>query len=199
MTGPAERPRKPPTEVQALTRVPSVIAPDQKTFRRALSRVPTSVVVVATVLDDRPIGMVVGTFTSVSLEPPLVGYLGARDSRTVPLLAAAEQVSCSVLHESDLDIVQAFARPPESRFDGVPWELDPEFEVPVLTRAPLTVFARPAGATEAGDHVFALLDVLGLRTTGPARPLVFCAGRMTRMDPGHLVDTDIWQLGWEDR
>jgi 3-hydroxy-9,10-secoandrosta-1,3,5(10)-triene-9,17-dione monooxygenase reductase component len=197
--GPAERSREPPNEVQPLARTPSVIAPDRKTFRRALSRVPTSVVVVATMREDRPIGMVVGTFTSVSLEPSLVGYLGARDSGTVPLLQAAEQVSCSVLHESDLDIVQAFARPLESRFDGVTWELDPEFRVPVLTRAPLTVFGRPVGSTEAGDHQFVLLDVLGLRTTGPARPLVFCAGRMTRMDPGHLVDTDIWQLGWEDR
>ncbi|WP_416972151.1 flavin reductase family protein [Streptomyces sp. 4F14] len=177
---------------------PSVVAPDQKAFRRALSRLPTSVVVVTAMHADRPIGMVVGTFTSVSLEPPLVGYLGALGSSTASLLRAADQVSCSVLHESDLDVVKAFARPPASRFDGVAWELDTEFQVPVLTRAPLTVFARPVGATDAGDHVFVVHDVLALRTAGPARPLVFCGGRLSRMDPGHIVDSDFWQLGWED-
>jgi 3-hydroxy-9,10-secoandrosta-1,3,5(10)-triene-9,17-dione monooxygenase reductase component len=178
---------------------PSITAPDKKTFRHALSRVPTSVVLVATMLDGQPVGMVVGTFTSVSLEPLLVGYLGAHTSRTLPVLLAAEQVSCSVLHQTQLDVVTALQRPSESRFDGLAWESDSQFGVPVLTSAPLTVFGRPAGTAEAGDHLLALINVTGLRTTGPARPLVFCGGRLSRMDPGHMVDSDIWQLGWEDR
>jgi len=184
--------------VATLTQAPNITAPDERTFRTALSRVPTSVVVVATMLEDRPVGMLVGTFTSVSLQPLLVGYLGERTSRTVPLLLAAEQVSCSVLRESDMDVVTAFKRPLESRFDGVAWEFDSEFNVPVLKAAPLTVFGRPADASDAGDHIFALIDVLGLRTSEPARPLVFCGGRLTRMDPGHLIGSDIWQLGWEN-
>lgn len=177
---------------------PNVTGPDQKAFRGALSRVPTSVVVVATILDDEPIGMMVGSFTSVSLSPMLVGYLGENRSRTVPLLLETERVSCSVLHESDLDVVNAFKRPLEDRFDGVAWELDSEFKVPVIPHAPLTVFGRPTGSSPAGDHLFALIEVLGLRTRGPARPLVFCGGRLTRMDAGHLMDNDVWQLGWED-
>jgi 3-hydroxy-9,10-secoandrosta-1,3,5(10)-triene-9,17-dione monooxygenase reductase component len=160
-----------------------------------MSRVPTSVVIVAAMHDSEPVGMVVGTFTSVSVDPVLVGYLGERSSRTVSLLLAADQVSCSLLHESQLDLVTAFERPAGSRFDGVAWEVEDQFNVPVFAGAPLTVFGCPAGVTEAGDHLFALIEVLGVHTMGPARPLTFCGGRLNRMDPGPMVDRGIWQLG----
>ncbi|MCV7100414.1 flavin reductase family protein [Mycobacterium palustre] len=175
---------------------PPTTVPDPATFRIAMSRVPTSVIVVATMREGMPIGMIVGTFTSVSLSPLLVGYLGERTSRTVPYLVEADTVSCSVLRESDMQTVEEFRKPLESRFDRISWSLDEEFNVPVLAGAPLTVFGRPTAALEAGDHLFSLIEVLGVRTNGPCRPLVFCGGRLTRMDPSHVVDSDIWQLGW---
>lgn len=175
---------------------PPTTAPDAASFRSAMSRVPTSVIVVATMRNGVPIGMLVGTFTSVSLSPLLVGYLGERTSRTVPYLIGADKVSCSVLRESDVQTVDEFRKPLESRFERISWSLDEEFNVPVLAGAPLTVFGKPHGTHEAGDHIFSLIEVLGVRTNGPCRPLVFCGGRLTRMDPSHVVDSDIWQLGW---
>ena len=177
---------------------PPGAAPDPVTFRRALSRVPTSVVVVSTMHDGLPVGMIVGTFTSVSLKPLLVGYLGDRGSSTLPALLRAETISFSVLRETDLRTVTAFRRPREARFQDVSWERDRQFGSPVLTGAPLVVFGRPWAQTDAGDHVFVVAEVLAVRTNGPARPLVFCGGRLTRMDPGHMVDNDIWQLGWHE-
>jgi flavin reductase (DIM6/NTAB) family NADH-FMN oxidoreductase RutF len=101
------------------------------------------------------------------------------------------------LRESDLQIVEEFRKPLESRFDFLNWKCDHEFNAPVLAGAPLTVFGKPYGTREAGDHVLSLIEVLGVRTNGPCRPLVFCGGRLTRMDPSHVVDSDIWQLGWD--
>lgn len=169
---------------------------DTRSFRTAMSRVPTSVAVVSTMRDGVPIGMLVGTFTSVSLSPALVGYLGERTSRTVPYLLEAETLSCSVLRESDVQTVDEFRKPLDKRFQNLNWECDEEFNVPVLAGAPLTVFGRPYATSDAGDHVFSMIEVAGVRTSGPCRPLVFCGGRLTRMDPGHVVDSDIWQLGW---
>ncbi|MFB1298572.1 flavin reductase family protein [Mycobacterium sp. pW049] len=170
--------------------------PDHLSFRTAMSRVPTSVIVIATIHDGEPIGMLVGTFTSVSLSPMLVGYLGERTSRTVPYLLDADRVSCSVLRETDLATVEEFRKPMASRFERLNWTIDDEFEVPLLAGAPLTVVGKPHSVCDAGDHIFSLIEVLAVRTNGPSRPLVFCGGRLTRMDPSHVVDSDIWQLGW---
>ena len=161
-----------------------------------MSRVPASVVVVATMDNGLPVGMVVGTFTSVSLSPLLVGFLAERGSSTLPRLLSADAVSCNVLHDSQLDIVDAFRRSIDERFEGLDWHIDPAFQVPILGGATLVVFGKPTRTTDAGDHVFVMIDVDGIQATGPARPLVFCGGRLTRMDPGRLVDGDIWQLGW---
>jgi flavin reductase (DIM6/NTAB) family NADH-FMN oxidoreductase RutF len=139
--------------------------------------------------------MVVGTFTSVSLSPLLVGFLGERRSSTLPRLLSADAVSCNVLHDSQLDIVDAFRRSVADRFEGLDWHIDDAFQVPVLGGATLVVFGKATGSAVAGDHVFAMIDVKGIQATGPARPLVFCGGRVTRMDPGRLVDGDVWQLG----
>jgi 3-hydroxy-9,10-secoandrosta-1,3,5(10)-triene-9,17-dione monooxygenase reductase component len=168
---------------------------DARTFRDAMARLPTSAIVVATMDGDRPVGMVVGTFTAVSLDPLLVGFLGDRRSSTVVKLLDAERVSCSLLHESHLDVVDAFRRPAESRFDDLSWEVDSRHGAPVFIGTPLVVFARPSAQPDVGDHVLALFDVIDIRATGPARPLVFCEGRMTRLEPGQLVDGDVWQLG----
>jgi 3-hydroxy-9,10-secoandrosta-1,3,5(10)-triene-9,17-dione monooxygenase reductase component len=173
----------------------AVLDPDPPAFRAAMSRVPTSVVVVAAIVGDTPVGMAVGTFTSISLAPLLVGYLGERSSVTSTRLLDAKTVSCSVLHESQLDLVEAFRREPDERFEGLDWKVHEQFAAPVLTGAPLVVFGEPAGTADAGDRVLALIRVRGLQTSGPARPLVFCEGRLARMDPAHLVDSDIWQLG----
>ncbi|HRW20108.1 MAG TPA: flavin reductase, partial [Dermatophilaceae bacterium] len=56
---------------------------DSGDYRALMARVPTSVVVVATMVEGAPIGMLVGTFTSVSLQPKLVGFLADLGSRTV--------------------------------------------------------------------------------------------------------------------
>jgi len=161
-----------------------------------MSRVPTSVVVIAAMDNDVPVGMVVGTFTSVSLSPLLVGFLGERRSSTLPRLLNADAVSCNVLHDSQLDVVDAFRRGIDERFEGLDWHIDQGFQVPVLGGATLVVFGKPTSTADAGDHVFAMIDVNGIQATGPARPLVFCGGRLTRMDPGRLVAGDIWQLGY---
>ncbi|GCE42962.1 putative oxidoreductase, mmyf [Rhodococcus wratislaviensis] len=66
----------------------------QKQFRAAMRRLPTSVVVSA-VLDDAPIGMVVGTFSSVSMDPLLVGFFGDHRSSTLEPLLETDQWSFS--------------------------------------------------------------------------------------------------------
>ena len=75
-----------------LDRTRAIAAPDRDLFRTAMSRMPSSVVIVATMHDGEPVGMAVGTFTAVSHDPMLVGYIGESGSRTVSILLAADRV-----------------------------------------------------------------------------------------------------------
>ena len=75
-----------------------VISFDSATFRRVLGHYPTGVCVVTAVeADGAPVGMVVGSFTSVSLDPPLVAFFPAKTSQSWPRLAAVGKFCVNVL------------------------------------------------------------------------------------------------------
>jgi 3-hydroxy-9,10-secoandrosta-1,3,5(10)-triene-9,17-dione monooxygenase reductase component len=180
---------------RSVTNRPDAMVLDASAFRDAMARLPMCAVVAATMDGHRPVGMVVGTFISVSLDPFLVGFLADRRSSTLVMLLDADRISCTLLDESHLDVVEQFRRPAESRFDGLSWSVDTRHGAPVFMGTPLVVFARPSAQVDAGDRVLALFEVIDIRAAGPTRPLVFCAGRITRLEPGQLVDGDVWQLG----
>ena len=71
---------------------------DAALFRQVLGNYPTGVTVITALsANGDPLGMVVGTFTSVSLDPPLVGFLPDKKSSTWPLIEAAGHFCVNVL------------------------------------------------------------------------------------------------------
>lgn len=166
-------------------------------YRRALSAVPTSVVVAASIRDGEPIGMVIGTFTSVSLDPPLVGFFGDRKSSTLGPLLTCEYLTFSLLRQEDLAVCAAFRRPLRERFSAVTW-FPSRYGTPVLDNAVLTVHTRLYDVSDAGDHRCVLAQVIGLETAGTVRrPLLFHKHRFSRLDPGRVLAEELWQLGWD--
>ncbi|MFM6931786.1 MAG: flavin reductase family protein, partial [Novosphingobium sp.] len=76
---------------------------DPAVFRRVLGNYPTGVTVVTAMGEDgQPIGMVVGTFTSVSLDPPLVGFLPDKRSSSWPQIEKAGHFCVNVLARDQL-------------------------------------------------------------------------------------------------
>ncbi|MFC9952406.1 flavin reductase family protein, partial [Streptomyces prasinus] len=89
-----------PTTGAALTAI------DPHTFREALGHHPTGVALITATLDDgEHIGMVVGTFNSVSLDPPLVAFMPDRTSRTFARLREASTFCVNVLAADQADLV----------------------------------------------------------------------------------------------
>src|SRR5437588_8121068 len=87
-------------------------------FRRVLGHYPTGVAVVTARQDDgTPVGMVVGTFTSVSLDPPLVGFLPDRSSTTWPRIRETGSFCVNVLSAAQEQVCRAFATKAADRFD----------------------------------------------------------------------------------
>lgn len=167
---------------------------DARAFRKICGRLPTTVVVAGGMHQDKPVGMVVGTFTTVSLDPLLVGYFAMSNSATFGVLNQLESHSFSVLAQHDADTVDSFSRPLDERFDGLSWTVS-EYGTPVLDSALMTFHTRPHAVTPAGDHHLVLSEVLGVAVPAEAgRPLLFADGRMTGLvDAGRSVP-DGWTL-----
>src|SRR4051812_33291528 len=126
-------------------------------FRRALGHYPTGVALVAAYEEDGNVAaMVVGTFTAVSLDPPLVGFMPDRKSATWPRIRETGKFSVSVLSADQEYICRAFAGKAPDRMQ----HLDESAATPRLTDAALWVECSIDAVLPAGDHDFVLGRVM---------------------------------------
>lgn len=153
-------------------------------FRRVAGNHPTGVVLVTA---PRPApeqyapAMVVGTFTSVSLDPPLVGFLPAKSSLTWPRIRAAGRFCANVLRADQLPVCRSFATSDPRRWE-VPHRMT-EGGAPVLLDALAWFDCELTAETDAGDHWFVMGVVRDLGMQRLGAPLVFFRGGYG--PPGH--------------
>jgi flavin reductase (DIM6/NTAB) family NADH-FMN oxidoreductase RutF/DNA-binding IclR family transcriptional regulator len=146
-------------------------------FRRALGQYPTGVAVITARQDDgTPVGMVVGTFTSVSLDPPLVGFLPDRTSTTWPLIRAAGRFCVNVLGAGQEHVCRAFVTKADDRFD-VHGAGDTAGGSPRLAGTVLWIDCDVDAVLPAGDHDMVLGRVRDLGVPEDAGlPMLFVRG-----------------------
>ncbi|MFG1924723.1 flavin reductase family protein [Cryptosporangium sp. NPDC048952] len=149
-------------------------------FRHVFGHVPTGVAVVAAQTDAGPAGLAVGSFMSVSLDPPLVGFFVAHTSSTWPKLAPIGRFAVSVLDENDVATSNAFSARGGDKFAGLDWHSSPLGQ-PVLDTALAWFDCTVERVTDAGDHKLVLGCVHDLRVRSQGRPLIFCHGTYQRL------------------
>lgn len=150
---------------------------DPAAFRQVLSAYPTGVCVVSALDNDgRPAGMVVGSFTSVSLDPPLVGFFPDKKSTSWPQIEAAGHFCVNVLGSDQKDICRAVAAKGEDKWVGVEYAIS-DHKLPVIANAIACIECKLYSVTEAGDHWFVLGEVLRLESTREVDPMLFHRGR----------------------
>jgi flavin reductase (DIM6/NTAB) family NADH-FMN oxidoreductase RutF len=146
-------------------------------FRQVLGYYPTGVsAITAMGADGQPIGMVVGTFSSVSLDPPLVGFLPDKNSSTWPRLEAAGRFCVNVLASDQLDVCRQLAGKGPDKFAEVEYTVS-DHNLPVIAGALATIECALHSVTDAGDHYFVLGRVLRLEAAREADPMLFFRGR----------------------
>jgi flavin reductase (DIM6/NTAB) family NADH-FMN oxidoreductase RutF len=157
---------------------------DDAEFRRVLGHFPTGVAVItACGPDGAAAGMAVGSFTSVSLDPPLVAFLPARTSSSWPRIRAAGSFCANILGADQGGLLRRFAAPGGDKFDGLAWTPGPGGH-PVLPGVPAWIDCDIHRVDEAGDHWLVLGLVRGLHAEqAHAGPLVFCRGALGRFVP----------------
>lgn len=149
---------------------------DSATFRQVLGSYPTGVAII-TARDPQgnPAGMVVGTFTSVSLDPPLVGFLPDKKSSSWPLIEQSGRFCVNILG-SDSQALCRQVSGKGDKFAGVSYEVS-EHGLPVLGDAIARIECTIHSVNDAGDHWFVLGNVLGLEVTRDVDPMIFHRGR----------------------
>lgn len=150
-------------------------ASDPTDYRRVLGHVPTSVAVVTADSRSGPVGMTIGSFTSVSLDPPLIAFFVDRSSRTWPHLYGANRFGVNILGNGQSDVCRVFSRPSEDRFGAVGWGMSAN-GVPLLDEAIVALECTRFKVDLIGDHyqVVGRVEALELRAGEP--PLIFLRG-----------------------
>ena len=158
---------------------------DSSLFRQVLGHYPTGVTVVtATAADGSPIGFTIGSFTSVSLDPPLVGFLPMTDSERWKAIEAAGSFCVNVLGSNQGDLCWQFAKSSiVNPFEGVEWRPSAATGSPVLADVIAWIDCSIEAVVPAGDHVFVMGRVLDLEHVHPDLdpvPLLFYRGKVGR-------------------
>lgn len=150
---------------------------DSATFRQVLGHYPTGVCVVTAVAEDgEALGMVVGSFTSVSLEPPLVAFLPARSSSTWPRIAKVGRFCVNVLASDQLALCKQLAKSGPDKFADVSHRASANGS-PILDGVVAWIDCVLDNVVEAGDHDIAIGRVAALEIERVGNPLIFFQGR----------------------
>lgn len=141
-------------------------------LRAAWASVPTPITTVAAVIDEQPVGLIVGSYVGLSLEPALVAVSIQKSSRSWPLLRQAAHLGISVLTADHGPLVRQLAGPIDHRFDNITWSNDRGGVL--LQDAAVHLTSHIIEELETGDHVTAILEVDRVTAQAPsAAPLVF--------------------------
>lgn len=150
---------------------------DPLLFRKVMGHYPTGVTVVSALEDDHPVGLAIGSFFSVSLEPPLVGFCVARTSTSWPRIEAAGQFAISVLAEDQQETSGRFASKVEDKFEGERWEPSEVTGSPEIVGALAHIDCTLHSVLDGGDHVIVLGRVRSLDVQrDDVGPLLFFRG-----------------------
>ncbi|UKA60464.1 flavin reductase [Arthrobacter sp. FW306-2-2C-D06B] len=160
---------------------------DPRAFRNVLGHFPTGVVVITAISEDNePVGMAVGSFTSVSLDPPLVAFLPDKSSSTFPKIQQAGSFCVNVLATSQESVCRAFAAKNADRFTAVGWRPS-ESGAPILNGVVAWIECSIESIHEAGDHFIVVGAVKNLAVENPSLPLLFFQGGYGGFAPEALV------------
>src|SRR5690349_2380386 len=170
-------------ELQMAQTIPASTAESHETspdnpawFRYVLGQYPTGVTLITAARNDEPVGMVVGTFSSVSLDPPLVAFMPDVRSSSWPKIREAGSFCANILTAGQQDVCRAFARKEDNRFSASEWSTT-DTGSPRLHGAAAWVDCTIDDVIRAGDHDIVLGRVTSLGV-GDAEglPLLFLRG-----------------------
>jgi 3-hydroxy-9,10-secoandrosta-1,3,5(10)-triene-9,17-dione monooxygenase reductase component len=152
---------------------PAVV--DPRVMRDVLGHFVSGVTVVTASGSDGPVGFTCQSFSSLSLDPPLVAFAPARTSRTWPRLREAGRFCVNVLAEEQSGLSRQFARSGADKYTGVSWAPSPHGS-PMLDGVVAWIDSELWAEYDGGDHTIVVARVLDLGADASHTPLLFHRG-----------------------
>ena len=156
-----------------VSRTPRIV--DPRMMRDVLGHFASGVTVITADTPDGQLGFTCQSFSSLSLDPPLVAFAPARVSRTWLRLREIGSFCVNVLAEGQDAVSQNFARSTADKFAGVPWTPSPHGS-PVLDGVVAWIDGELWAEYDGGDHTIVVARVLDLGATADRRPLLYHRG-----------------------
>jgi len=144
-----------------------------RAYRDALGCFGTGVTVVTTLTSRGPLAITANSFTSVSIDPPLLLWCPAKNSQRHDAFVNASHFAIHIMGENQLDLAKHFARNGED-FEAVNWQPN-AIGTPTLPGCIARFDCRHSACHQAGDHSILIGEVLSA-TTRPGKGLIFKQG-----------------------
>ncbi len=160
---------------------PGPLSPDDATYRTVLGHFATGVVIVTAIDGDEPVGMAANSFTSVSLEPPLVLFCAAKASSTWPRIETSGTWAANILDEDGEEVCRLFAQKGADRFARIAYTPG-RTGSPILEDALAFVDCETIAKHDAGDHVIVVGRIVELGYQHEGKPLLFYRGGYGRYE-----------------
>jgi flavin reductase (DIM6/NTAB) family NADH-FMN oxidoreductase RutF len=153
----------------------ALMPPDEASFRTVLGHFATGVTIITAMSDGEPVGVSANSFTSVSLNPPLVLFCASKESTTWPKIEAARKFTVNILNEHQEDVCRVFATRGADRFSRIGWHPSANGS-PILHDALAYVDCTIQSQHDGGDHLIVVGSVHELGILADSGPLIFYRG-----------------------
>lgn len=176
------------TEVAEATTVPERKELDPAQMRTVLGHFATGVVAITGIDSETmaPTGLAANSFTSVSLDPPLIAFCVAATSTSWPRVRAAGCYTVNILSAAQEPVCRQLAARGAEKFRGIEWQPSPA-GAPVLTDCLAWIEAELEAEHPAGDHTIVVSRVRHLYASdlyaSDLAPLIFFRGRYGGVGP----------------
>ena len=155
---------------------------DQRGFRDALGQFPTGVTVITASPEGyKPFGVTANSFSSVSLDPPLVLWSLQKNSDTFAAFEKAEKFTVNVLAADQQDISNQYAKKNQHDLEEGHFSIG-DSGAPVLNDALVSFECAIDASHDGGDHVILVGKVLVVSEVSDADPLVFHSGQYRQLN-----------------
>ncbi len=148
---------------------------DSAKYRQVLGHFPTGVTVITSMAEGTPVGLAVGSFASLSLEPPQVLFCPGKHSSTWPKIHQAGSFCVNILADDQEDVCRVFASKAPDKFAEVGWKRSGNGS-PLIDGVLAYIDCTVADVFESGDHYIVVGDVHDLDVRHEGSPLVFFRG-----------------------
>ncbi len=148
---------------------------DSARYRQVLGHFPTGVTVVTAMDGAEPIGLAIGSFSSLSLDPPLVLFAAGQSSTSWSRIRPIGRFCVNILAEDQEDVCRAFAMRSDDKFEGIGWTHS-ALGSPIIHGVSAWIDCETHDIVEEGDHDIVVGAVRGLDVEHEGGPLVFYRG-----------------------